>query len=178
MIDATEENSSWVIPCCLGKGVVDPDVTVVSSILAVVLSYDLGVQGDLSEDGLWEIGHIDGTGARGRVLVPPCCSLGFENTCCCSTVGDRVAGCVVLVEFVHDAGPSLSANVEGRCWIVNGSFIFELKHHFSSIFGKCANKPIALAAMPTLTTVVVIRCTTSGTICWTCWRSIKLDLCY
>ena len=59
MIDATEENSSWVISCCLGKGVVDPDVTVVSSILAVVLSYDLGVQGDLSEDGLWEIGHID-----------------------------------------------------------------------------------------------------------------------
>ena len=56
-------------------------------------------------------------------------------------VGDRVAGCVVLVEFVHDAGPSLSANVEGRCWIVNGSFIFELRHHFSSIFGRCANKP-------------------------------------
>ena len=40
MTDATEENSSLVISCCLGKGVVDPDVTVVSSILAVVLSYE------------------------------------------------------------------------------------------------------------------------------------------
>ena len=40
MTDATEKHSSWVISSCLGKGVVDPDVTVVSSILAVVLSYE------------------------------------------------------------------------------------------------------------------------------------------
>ena len=43
-----------------------------------------------------------GARAGGRVLVPPCWSLGFENMCC-STVGDRDAGRVSLVKLVHHA---------------------------------------------------------------------------
>ena len=52
--------------------------------------------------------------------------------------------------------------MKGRCRMVNGSFIFELRNHFRSIIGRCADKPITLEAMPTLTAASAIGCTTSG----------------
>ena len=80
MIDATEENSSWVISCCLGQGVVDPDVTVVSSILVVVLSYERlrCARGFVRGRALGDWSHRFCVGAflglvrEVECLVPPC----------------------------------------------------------------------------------------------------------